>query len=183
VLERASSSPFWYFQTMPDAGTVLDLDGGAASLRVRRAARADLEAIVRLYAADAIGSGRDRVSHPLPEPYERAFAEIDADPSHELAVAELGGAVIGTLQLTLIPNLTFAGGKRALIEAVHVDARHRGRGIGAEMMRWAIGRARDAGCLLVQLTTDRRRDAARRFCERLGFAPSHVGMKLDLRDG
>jgi hypothetical protein len=32
----------------------------------------------------------------------------------------------------------------------------------------------------VQLTTDRRRPQARAFYERLGFADSHHGMKLDL---
>jgi GNAT superfamily N-acetyltransferase len=48
------------------------------------------------------------------------------------------------------------------------------------MMRHAIDRARAAGCGLVQLTTDRSRTDAHRFYERLGFVPSHVGMKLDL---
>jgi GNAT superfamily N-acetyltransferase len=34
------------------------------------------------------------------------------------------------------------------------------------------------GCALVQLTTDKSRGAAHRFYERLGFVPSHEGMKL-----
>jgi len=135
---------------------------------------------VRLYAADAIGSTREATMLPLAPAYEAAFREIDADLAQFLAVAEIDGEVVGTLQLTLIPNLTFVGGKRALVEAVRVAARHRGRRLGETMLLWAIARARDAGCVLVQLTTDARRDDARRFYERLGFVPSHVGMKLVL---
>jgi GNAT superfamily N-acetyltransferase len=48
------------------------------------------------------------------------------------------------------------------------------------MMRDAVERARAAGCRLIQLTTDRARADAHRFYERLGFVPSHVGMKLAL---
>jgi GNAT superfamily N-acetyltransferase len=47
-------------------------------------------------------------------------------------------------------------------------------------MHEAIGRAREAGCRLVQLTTDKRRGDAHRFYARLGFVASHVGMKLDI---
>jgi hypothetical protein len=45
-------------------------------------------------------------------------------------VAEIDGEVIGTMQLTFIPNLAFQGGKRMLIESVRVDSKLRGQGIG-----------------------------------------------------
>jgi GNAT superfamily N-acetyltransferase len=51
-------------------------------------------------------------------------------------------------------------------------------GIGTRMMQWAIARARERGCGLVQLTTNRVRADAHRFYERLGFTASHIGMKL-----
>jgi GNAT superfamily N-acetyltransferase len=72
------------------------------------------------------------------------------------------------------------GARRAQIEAVRVAAGRRGAGIGEALIRDAIARARDAGCSLVQLTTDRQRSDAHRFYERLGFVPSHIGMKLAL---
>lgn len=50
------------------------------------------------------------------------------------------------------------------------------------MMRDAIDRSREAGCGLVQLTTDARREDAQQFYAALGFKPSHIGMKLDLPD-
>jgi GNAT superfamily N-acetyltransferase len=61
-----------------------------------------------------------------------------------------------------------------------VDGRYRSHGIGQYLFTWATARAREAGCHLVQLTTDASRPDARRFYERLGFVASHIGMKLDL---
>jgi GNAT superfamily N-acetyltransferase len=56
----------------------------------------------------------------------------------------------------------------------------RGRGLGRAMMRWAIDRARDRGCRMVQLTTDKARAEAHRFYTSLGFVDSHTGFKLSL---
>ncbi len=98
---------------------------------------------------------------------------VEADPVG-------GDRVVGCLQLTFIPGLTRLGMTRAQIEAVRVDARHRGQGIGEALFRAAIGLAREAGCGLVQLTTNKSRHDAHRFYQRLGFVASHEGMKLPL---
>jgi len=95
-------------------------------------------------------------------------------------VAVDGPDVVGTMQLSFIPGLSRQGALRAQVEAVRVAAGHRGRGLGAAMLGWAIAEARRRGCALVQLTTDKSRDAAHRFYERLGFVASHEGMKLVL---
>jgi len=107
--------------------------------------------------------------------------EIDRDPNQELVVLDVAGRVAGTLQLTIIPNLTYRGGRRALIEGVRVSRNDRGATQGARLVQWAIARARERGCHLVQLTTDKRRPEAIAFYERLGFAATHEGMKLWLR--
>ncbi|MDB4970016.1 MAG: GCN5-related N-acetyltransferase [Myxococcales bacterium] len=148
-------------------------------MQIRRARREDVAALVALYADDFLGAGRE---HPRRlGGYLAAFEVIDADANHELMVAEdEGGAVVGTFQLTFITHLSHGGSKVAEIEAVRVAAAVRGRGVGAEMMRWAIGRAREAGCRRVQLTSHGQRVDAHRFYERLGFVASHVGMKLEL---
>lgn len=93
-------------------------------------------------------------------------------------VAEWRGAVAGTLQLSLIPYLTYRGGLRAQIEAVRVHREYRGRGLGKFMIRWAIAEARQSKAHLVQLTTDKKRPEAIAFYESLGFISSHEGMKL-----
>lgn len=146
----------------------------------RLAKRADLPAIVRMLAEDDLGSQRERYEDPLPEAYYAAFEQIARDANHELIVAELNGEVIGTLHLMFLPSLSFQGGLRAQIESVRVDQSQRGRGLGSEMLRWTIDRAKACGANVVQLTTHRSREAAHRFYERLGFKGTHLGMKLSL---
>ena len=145
---------------------------------VRRAVRADVPAIVDLIAADQIGAARDGGADL--EPYERAFDAIDGDPAQLLVVVTepAGGAVVATLQLTVIPGLARRGSRRGQIEAVRVRADLRGRGLGQALMSWAIDEARRRGCTLIQLTSDKRREDAIRFYGRLGFTASHEGLKL-----
>jgi GNAT superfamily N-acetyltransferase len=147
----------------------------------RRAVLADVPEIVRLLAADSLGSHREHYDpEDLPAGYKAAFEEIDRDPRQLLAVAELDGQVVGTFQMTYLRYLTYQGAVRAQIEAVRVDARFRSRGIGGLMMGWAIDQARASGCRLLQLTTHKSRVDAHRFYQRLGFTASHEGMKLYL---
>ena len=147
----------------------------------RQATRADLPSIVRMLADDDLGSQRERYEDPLPESYYSAFEQIDGDPNHELIVAERNGEVIGTLHLMFLPSISFQGGLRAQVESVRVDKRFQSQGIGGEMMKWAMERARQRGAHVVQLTTHKTRRDAHRFYERLGFKGSHLGMKLSLK--
>jgi GNAT superfamily N-acetyltransferase len=143
----------------------------------RPAVLADLPAIMALLADDDIARSRGGYNGPLPS---EAFAEIDADPRNELIVAISGRMIVGTCQLTFIPGLSRGGAERMTIEAVRVRADLRGAGIGRRMMAYALDRARERGCVLAQLTTDKRRVAAHRFYESLGFVASHEGMKKTL---
>jgi GNAT superfamily N-acetyltransferase len=151
-----------------------------AELICRLAKREDLPAIVRMLLEDELGSQRERYEDPLPEAYYRAFEQIDRDPNHELIVAECGGEVVGTLHLMFLPSLSYQGGLRAQVESVRVDKAQRGRGLGSEMMKWTIARARRRGAHIVQLTTHQSRADAHRFYARLGFRGTHLGMKLSL---
>lgn len=144
----------------------------------RTAKNEDLRSIVRMLADDFLGQQRERYEDPLPESYVKAFREIDTDPNNELIVAELDGELVGTLQLTYTPSISFQGGKRCTVESVRVDEKYRGQGIGREMMLWAIKRAKENGCISMQLTTNNDRTDAHRFYESLGFSKSHIGMKL-----
>jgi ribosomal protein S18 acetylase RimI-like enzyme len=149
-------------------------------ISIRRATRDDVAEIVRLLSDDMLGSTREKYRQPLPPAYYEAFREIDSDKNNELVVVEYGGEIIGTLQLTFIPSLSYQGGTRAQIEGVRVSEKYRSHGIGGRLIDWAIARASAKSCRLVQLTTNNERHAAHRFYERLGFASSHTGMKLDL---
>ena len=156
------------------------MPSGEGGLLFRDAVREDLPRIVALLANDPLGSRRERLADPLPDCYWRAFDAIAADPNNRVIVVEHDGRIIGTLQLTFIPNLTYQGGIRAQIEGVRVDDAYRSRQVGRRLFEWAIAEARRHGCHMVQLTADKTRPDAHRFYESLGFTASHVGMKLHL---
>jgi GNAT superfamily N-acetyltransferase len=156
-----------------------ELPTRAASYVLRRATADDVGAIVGLLAADQIGATRDDPADV--DAYLPAFARLDADPAHLLvAVDSPDGDVVATMQLSLLPGLARRGSLRLQIEAVRVHEDHRRHGLGAAMITWAVGYAREHGCTLVQLTSDKSRVDAHRFYERLGFARSHEGYKLAL---
>ncbi|MBI5842722.1 MAG: GNAT family N-acetyltransferase [Chloroflexi bacterium] len=147
----------------------------------RRATRADVPEIVRMLADDDLGSQRERYEEPLPESYFKAFEQIDCDPNHELIAAELNGEAIGTLHLIFIPSLSYQGGLRSQVESLRVNGKFQNKGIGSQMMKYGIERARSRGAHLMQLTSHQSRANAHRFYERLGFKMSHAGMKLNLQ--
>ena len=147
-------------------------------IEIRTANRGDLEAIVHMLVRDSIAT--PRAEPGITAAQIEAFDAIAAHPDNEIVVAALGDEVVGTLQLTFIPGLSFQGSWRAQVEGVRVRHDMRNRRIGTRLMAWVIGRARERGCRLVQLTSNKNRLDARRFYERLGFHASHVGMKLYL---
>ena len=150
-----------------------------SKVSIRRARRDDVKAIVAMLADDALGRARERLEDPLPACYLRAFDRLDADANIQLVVAEdEGGAVIGCLQLCILPGLSSQGASRGLIEDVRVASHCRSRGIGEQLVQWAVGEARAKNCKLVELLTHHTRVDAQRFYERLGFQRSHVGMTM-----
>jgi ribosomal protein S18 acetylase RimI-like enzyme len=143
----------------------------------RDARREDVPAIVALLADDVIGGEREAAPD---EAYQKAFEQVQSDPRSRLIVAEADGRVVGTLQLSMLPGLSRHGTLRAEIEGVRVATQHRSQGLGRTMIEWAVGQAREQGCGLVQLTSDKRRHDAIRFYKSLGFTASHEGLKLSL---
>ena len=150
-------------------------------VKIRPATRADVGAIVRISNdGGPEGKPRDILPPVLPESYLQAFDRINSDKNQFLMVAENKGVVIGTFQITYLIYLAAAGREDCQIESVHVVNSWRGRGVGTQMMEWAIAHAKQRGCRRVQLTTNKKRKDAHRFYERLGFTLSHEGAKLEL---
>ena len=146
---------------------------------IRRARREDVGVIVAMLADDPLGRARERIEQPLPASYFRAFEALENHPNIQLVVAEeKDGAVVGCLQLCILPGLSSQGASRGLLEDVRVAAHCRSRGIGETLVQWAVTEARGRGCKLVELLTHHTRVDAQRFYSRLGFQPSHVGMTL-----
>lgn len=147
--------------------------------QIRRAKREDVPEIIALLANDPLGKQREAYEDPLPLSYYEAFDQISKDSNQELIVLENSEQrIIGTLQLSFIPYLTYQGSTRAQIEAVRIHKDYRGLGIGHQLFTWAIERSKERKAHLLQLTTDKKRPEALKFYKKLGFVASHEGMKL-----
>lgn len=143
----------------------------------RNAHRDDVAAIVDMLADDPLGQAREGTDLSA---YLTAFDALAANPMHQLIVGEANGRIVATCQLTILAGLSRQGAKRALVESVRVQADLRSHGIGAALMAECESRARDAGAVVLQLTTDKSRSRAHVFYDRLGFSPSHIGYKKPL---
>jgi GNAT superfamily N-acetyltransferase len=150
------------------------------SLHIREATASDLEAIIRLHEEDSLGSHGDAWLPETKAAYEAAFAAIARSPDNQLYVAVDTDRVVGTFQLTFIPNLTGRGALRVKVESVKVASALRSKGIGAAMMAHAEAVARARGARLLELTSNGKRTDAHRFYERIGYEQSHKGFKKSL---
>ena len=148
-------------------------------MALREARREDIRRIVEMLADDEVARGREDFSGDMAA-YEAAFDAIAADANNALYVWDHQGTVMGCLQLTFIPGMSYGGSWIAKVEGVRVDRSLRGLGIGEQMLDAMIEKSRARGCKQLQLTTDKRRVDAQRFYVRLGFEASHEGMKINL---
>ncbi|WP_208350482.1 GNAT family N-acetyltransferase [Pseudaestuariivita rosea] len=145
----------------------------------RHAIAADVPAIIGLLRDDTLGKTREMDELAI---YHRAFAQMQSEATNQIIVGDQNDRVIATYQITFILGLSLKASRRALIESVRVARDLRRQGIGKLMMQDAERRAREAGCSLIQLTTNQSRDNAHRFYAGLGFTPSHIGFKRVLSD-
>ncbi|NSX56705.1 GNAT family N-acetyltransferase [Parasulfitobacter algicola] len=145
----------------------------------RPAIRDDVPTIVAMLQDDSLGKDREIDDLAI---YFAAFDQMQTEQANMIIVGEENGTIIATYQLVFISGLSLRASKRAQIESVRVASHLRGQGIGGQLMADAETRARDAGCSLFQLTTNKTRDKARAFYDRLGFTPSHIGFKRNLSD-
>lgn len=150
-------------------------------MKIRKAIKTDVPHIIKMWAEDEFSSAKEAFQNPLPLEYYRAFDNIDSDKNHELVVLESeDGKIIGSIQLTFIQHLIKKGGVVAHIEAVMVHQGFRGKGIGKKLMHWAIERAKERKAILIQFTSNKRRQRSITFYKKMGFTDSHVGFKMNL---
>jgi GNAT superfamily N-acetyltransferase len=138
----------------------------AATLVMRVAGRADLPAVLALYAQP----GMDERTLTIAQA-EAMLAEFARYPDYRLFVAcEGDGTVVGTYALLIMHNFAHCGTPSAVVEDVVVMAGRQGQGIGRHMMAHAIDEARAAGCYKLALSSNGKRHGAHAFYESLGFA-------------
>lgn len=145
----------------------------AQDLEVRPARVGDLAALVELY-----GQLADEPPAAPSDALRIALEDMIAVPFVQLLVAELRGAVVGTAELVVVPNVTHEGRPWAQLENMVVDREARGLGIGQALLQRCADIARGLHCYKIQLQSANHREAAHRFYETFGFAPSSRGYRL-----
>jgi GNAT superfamily N-acetyltransferase len=135
------------------------------SVVVRDATEADLGGVLGLYAQPGVDDGE---MLPIVEA-RRIFAKFRTYPDYHLYVAVDGDEIVGTFAMLIIDNLGHLGATSALVEDVAVRPDQQGRGIGKQMMQFAMERARAARCYKLALSSNLKRDAAHAFYDSLGF--------------
>jgi GNAT superfamily N-acetyltransferase len=141
---------------------------------IREATEADIPRLLELYRQlnlDASFAPPD----PPPEQCRRALSAIDEAPDRWLLVAEEDGRVVGTTTLLITPSLIHGARPWAVVEHMVVDETLRSRGIGRQIMEYAISKAEAAGCYKIMLGSNKRRKDAHRFYRSLGFEATHEG--------
>ena len=104
------------------------------------------------------------------------------DPERDARVAEVGGRVVGTCWVRRVSSLTVfsAGGAEAFFEHT-VEPAHAGGAVPAELVRWAVARARASGAVR-ELFTDADSPKMARLLGSVGFQPDrtlHVMVNQD----
>ena len=148
-------------------------------ITIRPATEADLPALVALYGQF------DTTMYPPREDADpatrlRIFREMAADPKQHLLVAEANEHIVGTAYLMIVPSLGGACKPAGLVEGVVVDETHRGKGVGAALMRRLAEIAREHGCYKLTLSSNVARTGAHRFYSRLGWKRTHYGFSVEL---
>ena len=143
---------------------------------IRQAVEDDLPGVLALYAQPEIDDG-DVLSLEEARALLRRFQSY---PDYKLYVACLDQKVIGTFALLIAENLAHRGARSGLVEDVVVAVECQGRGVGKQMMRFALDRCREAGCYKLALSSSLRRSAAHRFYESLGFVRHGYSFTADL---
>ncbi|MFZ5453585.1 MAG: GNAT family N-acetyltransferase [Thermodesulfobacteriota bacterium] len=132
---------------------------------IREAGESDLPKILPLYGQLGMDNGGIL---PL-EQARTIFRRLKRYPDYKLFVAEAGGEIQGVMALLIMDNLGHQGAPSALVEDVVVREDRRRRGIGLELLRFAMNRAKEKRCYKLALSSHKDREGAHRFYEYLGW--------------
>ena len=135
------------------------------NLMIRKANRDDLKDILAIYAEPDIDNGNVLDLNNA----EAMLDKMKHYPDYTLYVATTANKVVGSFALLIMDNLAHMGAPSAVVEDVVVHSKWRSRGIGSQMIRLAMEKAKKAKCYKLTLSCNINRDRAHKFYESLGF--------------
>lgn len=148
-------------------------------VEIQEARDEDLPAILPLYAQPDVDNGKVLSI----EQAQKIFARIKSYPEYRIYVAKTEDRIVGTFALLIMDNLAHMGAPSGIVEDVVVDPYWQGKGIGKQMMRFAIKRCKEMGCYKLALSSNIKRKAAHRFHESLGFKRHGYSFLIELAGG
>ncbi len=150
------------------------------SYRIETATKEHLPAIGALLADDAIGAFLEDPS--AMDVYDRAFGDMQRNPNAAIYVAlDEAGGVVGCVQMSVAQFLVHRGEKRVEIAGLRVSGKLRRSGVGGLLLRYVMDEGRRRGATVAQFTSNKARQDAHMFYERMGFKASHDGYKISLK--
>ena len=111
---------------------------------------------------------------PNSETQSKALSKIILDPKIGIIlIAKDDDKILGMVNL-LFTESTALGSKVALLEDMVVLSSSRDRGIGSQLIDYAISEAKKAGCKRITLLTDIENTKAQSFYQKKGFVKSKM---------
>ncbi|MBA4852442.1 GNAT family N-acetyltransferase [Emticicia sp. BO119] len=145
------------------------------NLTIRLATIADVPTILGIYAAALDNNGVLSV-----EKAQKIFIQQSLYPDYHVFLAEIDNVAVGTFALLVMENMAHMGTPSAVVEDVGVLPGLQGKGIGKEMMKYALEYAKEKGCYKMSLSSNLRREQAHRFYESLGFKKHGFSFLMEL---
>ena len=97
---------------------------------------------------------------------KKQLEEVIQSDNNIVFIAKLDGNIIGTFTLVIYRIIT---GLKASVEDVVVDSSLRGKGLGGDLLRFAIDYAKSIGVMKLDLTSRPTRIAANALYQKVGF--------------
>lgn len=139
--------------------------GRMRKIELREASVKDLSAVLSLYSQPDMDNGQVL---PVKQALE-VFRRIKSYPNYKIYVATSEGEIIGTFALLIMDHLGHKGVPSGIVEDVVVKKDWQGKGVGRQMMQYAMDRCKEMGCYKLALSSNIKREAAHLFYESLGF--------------
>ncbi|NCB32787.1 MAG: GNAT family N-acetyltransferase [Erysipelotrichia bacterium] len=132
---------------------------------IREAHNEDLKGILEIYNQPDMDDGKTLSTAQA----EVIFKRISNYPNYKIFVTIDDEKIIGTFAVAIIDNLAHMGATSGLIEDVVVKTDWQGKGVGKQMMEYAIEYCKKYECYKVVLSSNLKREKAHLFYESLGF--------------
>lgn len=138
---------------------------------IREARQADADSLLHLFSHLHPEDSRQEKSLPV---------SILRNPDRHLLVAEVGGSVVGTIDLVVVSNITRGGKPWAICENLVVLPEFRGQGVASSLLERAREIASERGCYKIQGISSEKREEAKSLYQGLdGLLPAN-GWKVYL---